>query len=141
MQLCKRFANAAHDPFDPPHPDPLPCGGPCGERERARRLASVSFIHEGTQRLRYSKGTMAASLQLRSVNEVFTLRTCGAAVSSATKAWKAVRSGATHLRMKSISPDSIQHSRTSGRLRTKASNSFRSASAWLVRCTMAKAVT
>ena len=31
-------------------------------------------------------------------------------------------SGATHLRMKSISPDSIQHSRTSGSARTKSSN-------------------
>ena len=57
---------------------------------------------------------MAASLELRSVSEVLTLRTCGAAVSSATKAWKVFRSGATHLRMKSISPESIQHSRTSG---------------------------
>ena len=82
-----------------------------------------------------------ASLELRSVSEVLTLRTCGAAVSSATKAWKVFRSGATHLRMKSISPDSIQHSRTSGWARTKSSNALRSASAWLVRCTMANTVT
>ncbi len=33
-----------------------------------------------------SIGTMAASLELRSVSAVLTLRTCGAAVSSATKA-------------------------------------------------------
>src|ERR1700741_389690 len=88
-----------------------------------------------------SIGTIAASLELRSVSEVFTLRTCGAAVSSATKAWKVLRSGATHLRMKSISPDSIQHSRTSGLLRTKSSNALRSTSAWLERCTMANTVT
>ena len=35
-------------------------------------------------------------------------------------------SGATHLRMKSTSPDSIQHSRTSGSARTKSSNARRS---------------
>src|SRR5215467_2310736 len=61
-----------------------------------------------------SVGTTAASFELRSVSDVLTLRTCGAAVSSVTKAWNVLRSGATHLRMKSISPDSIQHSRTSG---------------------------
>jgi hypothetical protein len=33
-----------------------------------------------------SIGTMAASLELRSVSDVLTLRTCGAPVSSATKA-------------------------------------------------------
>ncbi len=33
-----------------------------------------------------SSGTMAASFELRSVSEVLTLRTCGAAVSSLTKA-------------------------------------------------------
>src|SRR4051812_16874835 len=35
-----------------------------------------------------SSGTIAASLELRKVSDVFTLRTLGAAVSSATKAWK-----------------------------------------------------
>src|SRR5262249_15832411 len=85
-----------------------------------------------------SSGTTASSLELRSVSEVLTLRTCGAAVSSVTKAWKVLRSGATHLRMKSISPESIQHSRTSGWARTKSSKALRSASAWLVRGTMAK---
>ena len=74
---------------------------------------------------------MAASLELRSVSEVLTLRTCGAPVSSATKAWKVLRSGATHFSTKSISPESIQHSRTSGSLRTKSSNALRSGSAWL----------
>src|SRR6185436_16514461 len=88
-----------------------------------------------------SIGTMAASLELRSVSEVLTLRTCGAPVSSATKAWNVLRSGATHFSTKSISPDSIQHSRTSGSLRTKFSNALRSASAWLDRWTMAKTVT
>ena len=34
---------------------------------------------------------MAASLELRSVSEVLTLRTCGAPVSSATKAWKVLQ--------------------------------------------------
>ena len=88
-----------------------------------------------------SIGTAASSFELRSVSEVLTLRTCGAAVSSVTKAWKVLRSGATHLRMKSISPYSIQHSRTSGCARTNFSNSIRSASAWLDRCTMANTVT
>src|SRR5262249_31136782 len=88
-----------------------------------------------------SSGTIGASLELRSVSEVFTLRTWGAAVSSATKAWKVARLGATHLRMKSISPDSIQHSRTNGCARTNASKASRSVSAWLDRCTMANAVT
>src|SRR6185369_13011324 len=88
-----------------------------------------------------SIGTIAASLELRSVRDVLTLRTCGAPVSSATNAWKVFRSGATHLRTKSISPDSIQHSRTSGALRTKSSNALRSASAWLDRCTIANTVT
>src|SRR5436190_13789715 len=39
------------------------------------------------------KGTIAASLELCSVSDVLTLRTCGAAVSSATKAWNVLRSG------------------------------------------------
>ncbi len=50
-------------------------------------------------------------------------------------------SGATHFRMKSTSPDSIQHSRTSGSARTNSSNARRSASAWLDRCTDANTVT
>ena len=44
------------------------------ERERAHAFATSSI------------GTIAASLELRSVSEVLTLRTCGAAVSSDTKA-------------------------------------------------------
>src|SRR5215813_6679747 len=88
-----------------------------------------------------SIGTIAASFELRSVSDVFTLRTCGAAVSSATKSWNVLRLGATHLRMKSISPESIQHSRTKGSPRTKFSNALRSASDWLDRCTMANTVT
>ncbi len=81
----------------------------------------------------------AASLELQSVSEVSTLRTCGARQSATKPA--ASRSGATHLSRKSISPESIQHSRTSGSLRTKSSNALRSASAWLDRCTMANTVT
>src|SRR5450759_2517471 len=88
-----------------------------------------------------SIGTMAASLELRSVSEVFTLRTLGAAVSFSTKAWKVFKSGATHLSTKSISPESIQHSRTSGCARTNASKAARSGSAWLARCTMANTAT
>src|SRR5262249_34039820 len=89
----------------------------------------------------HSIGTIAASFELRNVSEVFTLRTFGAAVSFSTKAWKVFRSGATHLSTKSISPESIQHSRTSGCARTKFSKATRSASAWLERCTIAKTVT
>src|SRR3972149_1794735 len=80
---------------------------------------------------------MAASLDWRSTSEVLTLRTLGADVSFSTKAWKVLRSGATHLSTKSISPESIQHSRTSGCARTQSSKAERSASAWLARCTMA----
>ena len=43
-----------------------------------------------------------------------TLRTFGSAVSSPTSAWKPARFGATHFRMKSMSPESVQHSRTAG---------------------------
>ena len=109
---------------------------------RQARSCRRSRVASPTAHLPFSSiGTMAASLELRSVSEVLTLRTCGAPVSSATKAWKVFRSGATHLRTKSISPDSIQHSRTSGSLRTKSSNALRSGSAWLVRWTMANTVT
>src|SRR5262249_10560567 len=76
-----------------------------------------------------SSGTDAASLELCSTSEVRTLRTCGAAVRRDTNSWNAFMSGATHFRMKSISPDSIQHSRTNGSSRTKLSNARRSASA------------
>src|SRR5882757_4433194 len=50
-------------------------------------------------------------------------------------------SGATHFKMKSTSPDSIQHSRTSGSPRTNSSKARKSASAWLDRCTEANTVT
>ena len=83
---------------------------------RASLLAGASPVIQPT--LFAGIGTIASSLELRKVSDVFTLRTCGAPVSSPTKAWKVFRSGATHLRMKSISPESIQHSRTSGCLRT-----------------------
>src|ERR1035441_11002288 len=85
------------------------------------QMAQVSF--------RSSIGTMAASLDWRSVSEVFTLRTFGAEVSFSTKAWKVFRSGATHLSTKSISPESIQHSRTKGCARTNSSKAARSGSA------------
>ena len=49
------------------------------------RTMSCVWLYRGLARLQ-SIGTMAASLELRSVSEVLTLRTCGAAVSSATKA-------------------------------------------------------
>src|SRR5215813_214375 len=106
-----------------------------------RAVHSAAMRDNGHERVFRFIGTIAASLELRSVSEVLTLRTCGAAVSSATKAWKVFKSGATHLRMKSISPESIQHSRTSGWARTKSSKVLRSASAWLLRCTIAKTVT
>jgi hypothetical protein len=51
---------------------------------------------------------MAASLELRSVSEVFTLGTLGAAVSFSTKAWNVFRSGATHFKTKSISPSASE---------------------------------
>src|SRR5262249_56512831 len=80
------------------------------------RLCCCSAVHSAAtrgnahERVLRCIGTIAASLELRSVSEVLTLRTCGAAVSSATKAWRALMSGATHLRMNSIAPESIQHS-------------------------------
>ena len=85
-------------------------------RPRRRRTLKAEGgwrLHGGGERSN-SIGTIGASLELRSVSEVLTLSTWGTAVSSVTKAWKLGRFGATHLRMKSISPDSIQHSRTSG---------------------------
>ena len=92
-----------------------------GDMTLAESLRSIELFaneimpaFEISGRFFISIGTIAASLELRSVSEVLTLRTCGAPVSSATKAWKVFRSGATHFRTKSISPDSIQHSRTSG---------------------------
>src|SRR4029079_9625950 len=80
-----------------------------------------------------SSGTAASYFELCSTSEVRTLRTCGAAVRWVTKSWKVAMSGATDFRMKSTSPDSIQHSRTSGSLRTNASKARKSASAWLDR--------
>src|SRR5712691_11636870 len=82
-----------------------------------------------------SNGTAASYLEFCSTSEVLTLRTCGAAVRCVTKSWNVAMSGATHFRMKSTSPDSIQHSRTSGSARTNSSNARKSASAWLDRCT------
>src|SRR5690606_2285467 len=89
-----------------------------------------------------STGTPGRCFDWRMVSEVRTLATLGAGVSfSVRKLWKVERSGATHFRMKSISPLSMWHSRTSGQLSTSASNALRSASAWLCSPTMAKTVT
>src|SRR5215218_3868129 len=88
-----------------------------------------------------SIGTAAASFELCSTSEVRTLRTCGAPVSRETNSWNVFMSGATHFRMKSTSPDSIQHSRTKGSARTNSSKARKSASAWLERCTAANTVT
>ncbi len=68
---------------------------------------------------RCDRGTFASVLDARIASVVLTLPTFGAAVRSwMTKVWNARRSGATHFRMKSTSPDIIQHSRTSGQART-----------------------
>src|SRR5882724_8000364 len=88
-----------------------------------------------------SKGTAASYFEFCSTSEVLTLRTCGAAVRWVTKSWNVAISGATHFRMKSTSPDSIQHSRTSDSPRTNSSNALRSESAWLDRWTDANTVT
>ena len=114
-----------------PRPPPIAQTGPAASRQP---------LHSGGERSN-SIGTIGASLELRSVSVVLTLSTWGTAVRSVTKAWNLGRFGATHLRMKSISPDSIQHSRTSGWPRTKLSNAWRSVSAWLDRCTIANAIT
>ena len=88
---------------------------------------------------RMSKGTPGSSLAPRITSEVLTLATFSAAVSSSVRNfWKVDRSGATHLRMKSTSPLSMWHSRTSGQARQRASKAARSASAWLWRPTLAK---
>src|SRR6478609_3499956 len=76
-----------------------------------------------------SSGTAASYFELCSTSDVLTLRTCGAAVRWVTKSWNVDISGATHLRMKSTSPESIQHSRTKGSARTNSSNARKSASA------------
>src|SRR6185436_11514961 len=53
-------------------------------------------------------GTPGSNLTRRMMRVVFTLATLAAAVSSSiTKSWKAGRSGATHFRRKSVSPDSM----------------------------------
>src|ERR1700687_2576264 len=78
-----------------------------------------------------SSGTAASYFELCSTSEVLTLRTCGAAVRWVTKSWNVAMSGATHFRMKSTSPDSIQHSRTSGSPRTHSSNARKQEGAWL----------
>src|SRR6202011_5294018 len=88
-----------------------------------------------------SSGTAASYLELCSTSDVRTLRTWGAAVRWVTNSWNVAMSGATHFRMKSTSPDSIQHSRTKGSARTNSSNARKSASAWLDRCTEANTVT
>ena len=54
------------------------------------RSPHAQRLTDGRYSLRNSSGTIAASLELRSVSEVLTLRTCGAPVSSATKAWNVV---------------------------------------------------
>ena len=54
--------------------------------------------------------------------------------------WKLLRSLATILRMKSISPLSMWHSRTSGIAAMWFSNAARSASAWLRSDTIANTV-
>ena len=68
---------------------------PSPDEGGAPEFASVDPVeeHHRGDYVRNSIGTMAASLELRSVSEVLTLRTCGAAVSSATNAWKVFRSG------------------------------------------------
>ena len=61
---------------------------PALTRAALLQFASVDPVeeHHRGDYVRKSSGTMAASLELRSVSAVLTLRTCGAPVSSATKA-------------------------------------------------------
>lgn len=87
------------------------------------------------------KGTPGSCLAVRIVSEVFTLSTLGAGVSLPVRnSWKLCKSRLTILRMKSISPLSIWHSRTSGSARICSSNSRKLASAWLLRLTIANTV-
>jgi transcription elongation factor GreA len=81
------------------------------------------------------------SFELRKTSDVFTLRTAGAAVSSATEGLKRRKVRRDAFQDEVDLADSIQHSRTIGCARTNASNAARSASAWLARCTMANTVT
>ena len=89
----------------------------------------------------YSSGTPGSFFAVRIVSEVFTLATLGAGVSLLVRnSWKLCRSWLTILRMKSISPLSMWHSRTSGSVLMCSSNARRSSSAWLLRLTIAKTV-
>ena len=72
-----------------------------GGRLKALRKHRFSHRRQRASR-RQSIGTIAASFELRSVSDVFTLRTFGAAVSFSTKAWNVFRSGATHFRMRTL---------------------------------------
>jgi len=87
------------------------------------------------------RGTPGTLLAVRMVKEVFTLATLGAGVSlDVRNSWKLCRSRLTIFRMKSISPLSMWHSRTSGSPRMCCSNPRSASSAWLFKLTSAKTV-
>jgi hypothetical protein len=106
------------------------------ERKRVRRCGGAP-VPPG-----YSEnGTPGTCLAVRMVSEVFTLATLGAGVSLLVRnSWKLCKSRLTILRMKSISPLSMWHSRTSGSVRICSSNWRSDSSAWLFRLTSAKTV-
>ena len=78
-------------------------------RTRLLRLAGTDPQARRARRSsRISNGTPGTSFAPRITREVFTLATLSAAVSSPVrKDWNVLRSGATHFRMKSISPFSM----------------------------------
>src|SRR5690606_2953427 len=107
-------------------------GGGAARLNATRRLWPWPQALRPSRASSTSKGTPGLSFAQRMTRLVLTLATFGAEVrSSVRKVWKLERSGATHFRMKSISPFSMWHSRTSGQSRHRCSKAERSASAWL----------
>ena len=77
-----------------------------------------------------SKGTPTSSFDSLITNEVFTLATFSVEVNSSVRnVWKVLRSGATHLRIKSTSPLSMLHSLTKGQVSHFFSKAVKSDSA------------
>ena len=69
------------------------------------RIAAALGLHPARRRCARATGTPGSNLTRRITSVVLTLATLGAAVSSSMmKSWNAVRSGATHLSRKSVSP-------------------------------------
>jgi hypothetical protein len=102
-------------------PGPIDLFHFCLPRHAAIRVGGLAF--ESYHPLEHVERHPGSSLAPRITSEVLTLATLSAAVSSSVrKLWKVDRSGATHFRMKSTSPFSMWHSRTSGQARQRASN-------------------